>query len=49
MGASPALESSPKGRHQADKGKTSPDPAFLRMSLRNVNRRMVGSKEGFRS
>lgn len=46
MGTSPMSESSPKGRHQADEGKTSPDPAF---TLRHVSRMMVGSKERLRS
>lgn len=49
MGTSPMSEFSPKGRHQADEGKTSPDPAFPRITLRHVSRVMVGSKEGLRS
>lgn len=43
--ANPLFESSPKRRHQADEGKTSPDPAFIKITLRNVSMRMAGSKK----
>lgn len=49
LGACPVFKPSPLGKHQADEGKTSPDPAFPRITLRNASGRMAGGEEGLRS